>query len=81
MLAKSNRLNIVVFPGERERSVGEIEAGASLFISFRVSTHNAAYAVHGLMTSVPQSSKSLTLRVARLAPRDRAMATIMASSG
>ena len=38
------------------------------------------YAVHGLMTSTPQSSKSFTLRVARLAPRERAIATIMASN-
>ena len=37
-------------------------------------------AVHGFTTSVPQSSKSLMLRVARLAPLDRAMATIMASN-
>ena len=36
------------------------------------------YAVHGLMTSTPQSSKSFTLRVARLAPLERAIETIMA---
>ena len=35
---------------------------------------------HGLMTSIPQPSKSDTLRVAREAPRDRAMAAIWASA-
>ena len=32
------------------------------------------------MTSTPQSSKSITLRVARVAPLERAMATTMASN-
>jgi hypothetical protein len=31
---------------------------------------------HGFMTSMPQRSKSATLRVAREAPRERAMAAI-----
>jgi len=35
---------------------------------------------HGLMISIPQSSKSLVFRVARPAPRDRVMPAIMASS-
>ena len=33
------------------------------------------------MTSTPQFSKSFALRVARLAPPERAMSTIMASNG
>ncbi len=45
-----------------------------------LSDNASVYAVHGLMTSTPQSSKSFTLRVARLAPRERAIATIMASN-
>jgi hypothetical protein len=34
------------------------------------------FAVHGLIKATPQSAKSSTFRVAKLAPRDRAMAAI-----
>jgi len=38
------------------------------------------YDVHGFTLSRPQSSQSVALRVARLAPLERAMVAIMASS-
>lgn len=41
---------------------------------------HAPVLVHGLMISTPHPSKSGTLRVARAAPRDRAIAAIWASA-
>ena len=38
------------------------------------------HADHGFMTSMPHSTKSSTLRVARIAPLERAIPAIMASS-
>jgi hypothetical protein len=46
----------------------------------RFSYQQPAFQSQGLMISMPQSVKSLTLRVASLAPRDRAIAAIMASN-
>lgn len=63
------------------KAIGSFNRPGQVRQPLRKGIEQGAYTLQGSITSIPQSAKSRTLRVASRAPRERVMAAIIASKG